>query len=183
MVCASDRRSALEAIRSTSRGRHARPGCRRTRTAPRRARHTCRNLFVQPDTKVIVATGHGGRESALRAIAMGAYDFYRKPVDTMSSDDRCPCLSPHEIEQENRRLDSRVSTSLARSSTLRRKWQRSARRSRGWRARRVVMLLGAAARGRNAGARGARAQPARGRLRPINCAAIPKIARGRTVRL
>src|SRR5215210_859229 len=38
-------------------------------------------LRLKPDTKVIVATGHGGRESALQAIAMGAYDFYKKPVD------------------------------------------------------------------------------------------------------
>src|SRR3546814_17184324 len=34
-----------------------------------------------PETKVIVASGHGARESALRAIALGAYDFYQKPVD------------------------------------------------------------------------------------------------------
>lgn len=38
-------------------------------------------LRLAPHTKVIVASGHGERESALRAIAMGAYDFYKKPVD------------------------------------------------------------------------------------------------------
>ena len=38
-------------------------------------------LAIKPDTKVIVASGHGARESALKAIALGAYDFYRKPVD------------------------------------------------------------------------------------------------------
>src|SRR3954469_7307069 len=38
-------------------------------------------LRLKPDTKVIVASGHGARESALKAIAMGAYDFYKKPVD------------------------------------------------------------------------------------------------------
>src|SRR5205085_10061444 len=38
-------------------------------------------LRLKPDTKVIVATGHGARESALRAIGMGAYDFYQKPVE------------------------------------------------------------------------------------------------------
>ena len=32
-------------------------------------------LALKPDTKVIIATGHGAPESALRAIAMGAYDF------------------------------------------------------------------------------------------------------------
>src|SRR3546814_6006436 len=38
-------------------------------------------LNLKPDTKVIVASGHGARESALQAIAMGAYDFYQKPID------------------------------------------------------------------------------------------------------
>ena len=38
-------------------------------------------LKLKPDTKVIVASGHGEKESALRAIAGGAWDFYQKPVD------------------------------------------------------------------------------------------------------
>ncbi|WP_310498430.1 PEP-CTERM-box response regulator transcription factor [Sandarakinorhabdus sp.] len=38
-------------------------------------------LQIRPTTKVIVASGHGARESARRAIAMGAFDFYHKPVD------------------------------------------------------------------------------------------------------
>ncbi len=38
-------------------------------------------LKLKPDTKVIVASGHGARESALRAISAGAWDFYQKPVD------------------------------------------------------------------------------------------------------
>jgi two-component system, NtrC family, response regulator len=38
-------------------------------------------LKLKPDTKVIVASGHGARESAMRAIAAGAWDFYQKPVD------------------------------------------------------------------------------------------------------
>ena len=43
---------------------------------------TLREIFaLKPDTKVIVASGHGARDSALQAIALGAYDFYRKPVD------------------------------------------------------------------------------------------------------
>ena len=33
-------------------------------------------VALKPDTKVIVASGHGARESALKAIALGAYDFY-----------------------------------------------------------------------------------------------------------
>jgi two-component system NtrC family response regulator len=36
---------------------------------------------LKPDTKIIVASGHGARESALKAIAIGAYYFYRKPIE------------------------------------------------------------------------------------------------------
>ncbi|MFN3450612.1 MAG: PEP-CTERM-box response regulator transcription factor [Sphingorhabdus sp.] len=38
-------------------------------------------LKLKPDTKIIVASGHDARESALRAISAGAWDFYHKPVD------------------------------------------------------------------------------------------------------
>ncbi len=38
-------------------------------------------LSLKPDTKVIIASGHGEKDSALRAIASGAWDFYQKPVD------------------------------------------------------------------------------------------------------
>ena len=64
-------------------------------------------LRLKPDTKVIVATGHGARESATRAVAMGAYDFYKKPVDI----DELGLIVArafhlHGIEEENRRLES-----------------------------------------------------------------------------
>jgi two-component system NtrC family response regulator len=38
-------------------------------------------VALDKDTKVIVVTGHEDRKSALRAIALGAYDFLNKPVD------------------------------------------------------------------------------------------------------
>jgi two-component system NtrC family response regulator len=38
-------------------------------------------LEIAPHTKVIVITGNDDRSNALKAIAMGAYDFYQKPVD------------------------------------------------------------------------------------------------------
>src|SRR5690242_16751778 len=64
-------------------------------------------LRLKPDTKVIVATGHGARESALKAIGMGAYDFYKKPVDI---DELglivARAFHVHAIEEENRRLES-----------------------------------------------------------------------------
>jgi two-component system, NtrC family, response regulator len=64
-------------------------------------------LTLKPDAKVIVASGHGARESALKAIALGAYDFYRKPVDI----DELGLMVArafhlHGIEEENRRLES-----------------------------------------------------------------------------
>ncbi|HEX7930826.1 MAG TPA: response regulator, partial [Sphingomicrobium sp.] len=64
-------------------------------------------LKLKPDTKVIVASGHGARESMLKAIGLGAYDFYRKPVDI---DELGLIVSRafhvHEIEGENRRLEA-----------------------------------------------------------------------------
>ncbi len=36
---------------------------------------------MAPTTKVIVVTGNDERENAIIAVAMGAYDFYQKPID------------------------------------------------------------------------------------------------------
>ena len=64
-------------------------------------------LSLAPDTKVIVVTGHNDRTNAMRAIAMGAYDFYEKPIDpdllgiTIQRATRL-----YHIEQENRRLQT-----------------------------------------------------------------------------
>jgi len=64
-------------------------------------------LVLAPDTKVIVVTGHNDRTNAMRAIAMGAYDFYEKPIDpdllgiTIKRAARL-----YQIEQENRRLQT-----------------------------------------------------------------------------
>ena len=58
-----------------------------------------------PDTKVIVATSHGDRVHALRAIGSGAYDFCEKPMDIALLRmivERA--LRLHELEEENRRL-------------------------------------------------------------------------------
>ena len=38
-------------------------------------------LSAAPDTKVIVVTGNEEREHALKAISLGAYDFYQKPIN------------------------------------------------------------------------------------------------------
>ena len=39
-------------------------------------------LTASPQTKVIVVTGNGDESSAVKAVGLGAYDFYQKPVDT-----------------------------------------------------------------------------------------------------
>jgi len=68
-------------------------------------------MALKPDTKVIVASGHGARESALQAIARGAYDFYQKPVDIETLGlivQRAYRL--HQIEAENRQLASKSDT-------------------------------------------------------------------------
>ena len=64
-------------------------------------------LALAPDTKVIVVTGHNDRTNAMRAIAMGAYDFYEKPIDPdllAITIGRAARL--YHIEQENRRLQT-----------------------------------------------------------------------------
>ena len=38
-------------------------------------------LADHPHTKIIVVTGNNERENALRAVALGAYDFFHKPIE------------------------------------------------------------------------------------------------------
>jgi two-component system NtrC family response regulator len=69
-------------------------------------------LKLSPHTKVIVVTGHGDQQNALKAVAMGAYDFYEKPVDTDTLQllvERAFSMSA--LEGENRRLQSLASDS------------------------------------------------------------------------
>ncbi len=62
-------------------------------------------LALAPDTKVVVVTGHGDQENALRAVGLGAHDFYQKPVETEILQlivERAYQML--ELEQENNRL-------------------------------------------------------------------------------
>ena len=62
-------------------------------------------LKLAPHTKVIVVTGNDDRESALKAISLGAYDFYQKPIEPDILGlivDRAYQL--YELEEENRQL-------------------------------------------------------------------------------
>ena len=65
-------------------------------------------LKLAPKTKVIVVTGQLDKQNAVRAVGMGAYDFYQKPVDT----DVLRLLVQrafhiHSLEEQNRALVQR----------------------------------------------------------------------------
>jgi two-component system, NtrC family, response regulator len=62
-------------------------------------------LRLAPRAKIIVVTGREGREHALRAIRLGAYDFCQKPVDMELLSvviDRAQRI--HQLEVENQQL-------------------------------------------------------------------------------
>ena len=64
-------------------------------------------LNMAPETKVIVASGNESREHALKAISLGAYDFYQKPIEIdvlRTILDRA--LRLYRLEEENRKLSA-----------------------------------------------------------------------------
>lgn len=138
-------------------------------------------MALKPDTKVIVASGHGARESALNAIARGAYDFYQKPVDIDALGLIVRrALQLHRLEEENRRLAARVENDdkvLGRLITAAPEMVRVGRTIERVAATNVsVMLLGASGTGKELLARGLHEASgrARGAFVAINCAAIPE---------
>ena len=136
---------------------------------------------LKPDAKVIVASGHGARESALKAIALGAYDFYRKPVDIDELGlivDRAFHL--HGIEEENRRLEAQgtpggaVLGSMITTAPEMLKVARTVERVATTDV--SVMLLGASGTGKELLARAVHERGPRSghAFIAINCAAIPE---------
>lgn len=138
-------------------------------------------LKLKPDTKVIVASGHGARESAMRAISGGAYDFYQKPVDIDELGHIVArAFHVHAIEADNARLASASPGSvsvlggmitaapemLKVASTIERVAKADV----------TVMLLGASGTGKELLARGLHdcSNRSRGPFIAINCAAIPE---------
>ncbi|WP_353229301.1 PEP-CTERM-box response regulator transcription factor [Novosphingobium sp.] len=138
-------------------------------------------MAIKPDTKVIVASGHGARESALRAIQHGAYDFYAKPldIDAIGLIVR-RALHVHKLELENRLLatrapaDNRVLGRLITAAPEMVKVARTIERVANTNV--SVMLLGASGTGKELLARGLHEASARakGAFVAINCAAIPE---------
>ncbi|MEP2235360.1 MAG: PEP-CTERM-box response regulator transcription factor [Alteripontixanthobacter sp.] len=138
-------------------------------------------MELKPDTKVIVATGHEARESALTAIERGAYDFYRKPIDIEALGLIVHrAFGLHRIEAENRRLaaqagdDRKVLGKLITNAPEMVKVARTIERVA--RTNASVMLLGASGTGKELLARGLHDASERkdGAFVAINCAAIPE---------
>ena len=138
-------------------------------------------MALKPDTKIIVASGHGARESALGAIERGAYDFYQKPVDI----DQLGLIvrrafNLHRIEAENRALAAKAgegNTVLGRLITSAPEMVKVARTiERVANTNVSVMLLGASGTGKELLARGVHDASTRkdGNFIAINCAAIPE---------
>ena len=138
-------------------------------------------MALKPDTKVIVASGHGARESALNAIEHGAYDFYQKPVDIEQLGLIVRrALRLHEIEEENRALAAKAGegntvlggmiTSAPEMVKVARTIERVANTNVS------VMLLGASGTGKELLAKGLHEASDRkaGNFVAINCAAIPE---------
>ena len=133
---------------------------------------------LAPATKVIVASGHGERSSALQAIAQGAWDFYAKPIDI----DQLGLIVSrafhvHALEAENRRLQSTAAPGFGgmvyaspEMAGVVRTLERVAP------ADLSVMLLGASGTGKELLARGLHDASRRrgGPFVAINCAAIPE---------
>ncbi len=62
-------------------------------------------LRISPNSKIVVMTGKTDQENAIRAVAMGAYDFYQKPVDPNTLDLIVQrAFHIFELEEVNRRL-------------------------------------------------------------------------------
>jgi two-component system NtrC family response regulator len=71
-------------------------------------------LAAAPHTKVIVVTGNQDKDNAVRAVGLGAYDFYQKPLDVevLRLIVR-RAFTLHKLELENRRLQTAGRSPLA----------------------------------------------------------------------
>jgi len=136
-------------------------------------------LAVDPETKVIVLTGQNDHANALKAIALGAYDFYAKPFQPeLLSLMIERAFRLHALQAENRRLQARrgpgpLAELLTRDPQML-KVCATIEKVAGTNA--TVMLLGESGTGKELLARAVHNLSARkdGRFVAINCAAIPE---------
>ena len=136
-------------------------------------------LVASPDTKIIVLTGQNDRTNALRAIGLGAYDFFAKPFEPellSLTIDRAFRL--HDLQQENRRLlAAQHPAALAGLLTRDAGMQRVCRTiEKVASSSATVLLLGDSGTGKELLARGLHESSPRKNERfvAINCAAIPE---------
>lgn len=134
-------------------------------------------LTLAPDTKVIVLTGQHDRENAVRAVGLGAYDFFAKPFEPELLNltiDRA--FRMHDLQMENARLaalaGSPMSGLLTRDPGMLKVCRTIERLAS---ASVTVALLGESGTGKEILARGLHALSPRSQERfvAINCAAIP----------
>jgi two-component system, NtrC family, response regulator len=135
-------------------------------------------LAIDPTAKVIVLTGQNDQNNALRAVALGAYDFLAKPFEpdvlTLTIE-RAWRLS--ELQAENRRLQAlhqpdALSGLITRDTEMMRIARTIERVSS---SNATVLLLGESGTGKEVLAQGVHTASKRpGRFIAINCAAIPE---------
>jgi two-component system NtrC family response regulator len=135
-------------------------------------------LDIEPATKVIVLTGQNDQGHALRAVALGAYDFLAKPFEPDVLNlvvERASRLA--ELQAENRRLQAlhqpdALSGLITRDTEMLR-ISRLIERVAG--ADATVLLLGESGTGKEVLSQGLHtASKRQGRFIAINCAAIPE---------
>lgn len=136
-------------------------------------------LATAPQTKVIVLTGQNDRANALRAIALGAYDFFAKPFEPEMlalTIDRAFRL--YDLQQENQRLlAAQHPPALAGLLTRDAGMQKICRTiEKVANSNATVLLLGESGTGKELLARGLHesSQRSNERFVAINCAAIPE---------
>ena len=136
-------------------------------------------LAIAPRTKVIVVTGNADRDNAVRAVALGAYDFYSKPVDTdVLKLIVVRAFNIASLEAENRRLrDSQSITPLEGIIATEDSMQKVCRMvEKVAPTNATVLILGESGTGKELIARAVHGRSERRdkRFVAINCAAIPE---------
>ena len=136
-------------------------------------------LGADPDTKVIVLTGQNDQSNALKAVAMGAYDFLAKPFEPEVLN-LCVerAFRMHELQAENKRLQAlQAPDAIAGLITRDPQMLRICRTiEKVANTNASVMLLGESGTGKEVLARGLHQLSNRkdGKFVAINCAAIPE---------